>query len=312
MQSDPIPTHGSAPVPLPPQLAPHDGAPHPAPSSNPRPRGPGPAAPAQTSEPGTSALLNAVRARLAQLANPATPNETRSALQQCAAALGQVASSLAAERAGHRSREQELVATRRALAEARVELVSIRTNERRARRDALHDELTRLPNRRFFGEWLGHALVPTDGLPRDLAVFYLDLDGFKRINDAHGHAAGDELLRIVAFRLTHAVRAEDVVSRMCGDEFACALTLPGRDRLGQVARKLFDTVSAPVKIGPHEVAVRPSIGIAICPSDGVSVESLLRHADAAMYHAKRRRSGFAFYDECGAGPVAAAPRTAAL
>ena len=186
------------------------------------------------------------------------------------------------------------------LAQARVELVGSRSEERRSRRLALHDELTLLPNRSFFGEWLEQTLVRAVPLQQGFAVLYLDLDGFKLINDTHGHAVGDELLRIVASRLARAVRAEDVVSRLGGDEFACLLAnLPGRTQLGHLARKLFDAVAAPVKIGSHELTVSPSIGIARCPADGNSADTLLRNADAAMYRAKRERSGFAFFDQHG-------------
>ncbi|HET9977238.1 MAG TPA: GGDEF domain-containing protein [Burkholderiaceae bacterium] len=268
---------------------------------------------ADTSSGDADALLQAVQARLARLAGAAAAPETRAEVRACVDALAELAISLVDARAGHRRLVQDLCATRAALAEARAEIVTIRSNERRARRLALRDALTMLPNRSFFSAWLGQALAPTERAPRPLAVLYLDLDGFKCINDTHGHGVGDELLRIVAFRLARAVRAEDVVSRLGGDEFACALTsLPGRDQLGQLARKLCDSVSAPVKIGPHEVAVRPSIGIAICPADGDTVERLLHNADAAMYHAKRKGSGFAFYDESGAGPAVAAVRAATV
>jgi diguanylate cyclase len=272
-------------------------------SSGLRLAGPGSAArakPAELSASDWDALFEALRVRLAHLALQATTQETRAGVMECVEALGFLFPALAEERARHELVEQELVAARTALGRARVEIVGIRSSERRSRRLALHDELTTLPNRSFFGEWLGHALVECQGAPQPLAVFFLDLDGFKHINDTHGHAVGDELLRIVASRMARAVRTEDVVSRMGGDEFACALThLPGREHLGHLARKLYDSVSAPVKIGPHDLAVRPSIGIAMCPTDGTSAESLLRHADAAMYHAKRQGSGFAFFDECG-------------
>jgi len=257
-----------------------------------------PAVPVVVPESDWDALFQAVRSRLTQLAGHAAAHEVRTEVLDCVAALGRLGDHLGCERARHRQHELELFAARTALAKARVEIVGIRSNERRSRRRALHDELTTLPNRSFFGEWLDHALVQLDPQQQPLAVLYLDLDGFKPVNDAHGHDVGDELLRIVATRLARAVRAEDVVSRLGGDEFACALThLPGREQLIHLARKLIDTVSAPVKIGAHEVAVRPSIGIAMCPADGVSADTLLRNADAAMYHAKRQGSGFAFFDE---------------
>jgi diguanylate cyclase (GGDEF)-like protein len=246
-----------------------------------------------------SALFDALRMRLARLADLPEAQATRAGVLECVDALGVLVDALAEERARHALLENELNAARTALGRARVEIVGIRSSERRSRRLALQDELTTLPNRSFFGAWLDQALTAHPGAPQPLAVFFVDLDGFKGVNDTHGHAVGDELLRIVASRLAAAVRVEDVVSRIGGDEFACALThLPGREHLGQLARKLYETVSAPVRIGGLELAVRPSIGIAMCPADGATAQTLLCRADAAMYHAKRRVTGFAFFDEC--------------
>ncbi|WP_425260920.1 diguanylate cyclase domain-containing protein [Rubrivivax sp. RP6-9] len=180
-----------------------------------------------------------------------------------------------------------------------ADLAGARAAGRRERHRAQHDELTALPNRSFFHERLDRALAAPDG-PRHLpAVLYLDLDGFKPINDRHGHDVGDELLRIVALRLARAMRSEDVVSRIGGDEFACLLAEAGsRDQLGHVACKLFDAVSTPLKIGDLQLCVRASIGIAVAPTDGSTAGVLMKHADAAMYHAKREQTGYAFFDRC--------------
>jgi diguanylate cyclase (GGDEF)-like protein len=251
-------------------------------------------------------LFHAVCTRLAQLVGDVATIETRNGVLECAAALEKLHGHLARERARQREQELQLFKVRASLAKARIELVGIRSNERRSRRLALHDPLTTLPNRSFFSEWLDHALLKSDGPPPPLAVLFLDLDGFKRINDHHGHGVGDELLCIVASRLARAVRAEDVVSRLGGDEFACAMTaMSARSQVGELARKLVELVSAPIRIGPSEVAVRASIGIAMCPDDGVTPEALLRSADAAMYHAKRQGSGVAFFDERCAGAMTA-------
>lgn len=242
--------------------------------------------------------LHAVCDSLVPLADHIAAPELKSGVLACVAALTRLNTSLAQERARQQQLESDLFDARTALAQARVEIVGSRSDERRARRQALHDKLTTLPNRSFFDEWLEHLLVREAPLTQPLAVLYIDLDGFKAINDAYGHAVGDELLRIVASRLARAVRAEDVISRLGGDEFACLLTnLPDREQLVVLACKLFDAVAAPVKLGLHELAVRPSIGIAMCPTDGASAEALLCHADAAMYHAKRERCGHAFYDQ---------------
>jgi diguanylate cyclase (GGDEF)-like protein len=124
----------------------------------------------------------------------------------------------------------------------------------------------------------------------------------RQLNDAHGHHVGDELLRIVGSRLAHAVRAENMVSRLGGDEFVCLGTgEPGRNQLVALAHKLFDAVRAPMRIGQHDLTVRTSIGIAIAPDDGVDADELMQHADAAMYRAKRQRSGHEFYSPQYAG-----------
>ncbi|HJV96339.1 MAG TPA: GGDEF domain-containing protein [Albitalea sp.] len=195
--------------------------------------------------------------------------------------------------------ELELFDARTALAQLRAELVGTQAGERRARHSARHDPLTALPNGGYFRERLDHALACADAPNPTLAVLYLDLDGFKLINDTHGHAAGDELLRIVAARLTRAVRAEDMVSRLGGDEFACLLGgMPSRDQMSHLASKLFDAVLAPFQIGELRLSVRPSIGIAMCPTDGVTCDALLKNADTAMYCAKRRQLGCVFFDQC--------------
>lgn len=170
-------------------------------------------------------------------------------------------------------------------------------SERRVQHLARHDDLTALPNRGFFRERLGDALAAVEPRRETLAVLYLDLDGFKPVNDQHGHDAGDELLRIVAARLARAVRAEDMVSRLGGDEFGCLLSDAGdREQLGRRARKLLEAVSAPLRIGAVQLSVRPSIGIAVGPADGATAEALLKSADRAMYQAKRQGGGYAFFD----------------
>jgi diguanylate cyclase len=242
-------------------------------------------------------LFSAISGRLTAIADAGAAIGFRAGVLECVEAMGQLQTILTHERACNHQLELELFHARAALAQARIELVASRSDERRQRRLAMHDELTSLPNRSFFGEWIDHALVQAEPQQVGFAVLYLDLDGFKLINDAYGHDVGDELLRIVASRLARAVRAEDVVSRLGGDEFACLMiNLPDREQLSHLACKLFDAVSAPVKIGPHALAVRPSIGISMCPDDGTTAEALLRHADAAMYHAKRNGSGYAFFE----------------
>jgi diguanylate cyclase (GGDEF)-like protein len=192
---------------------------------------------------------------------------------------------------------QEVTTLRAMIAKIQEELAGTQEREKRARYLAFHDDLTALPNRRFFRERLGCALKNQWAGPPHLAVIYLDLDDFKALNDTYGHATGDVLLNLIAERLAHALRAEDLVSRLGGDEYACLITgVSNRDRLQQIASTLFETVSAPFKIGTLTLNVRPSIGIAVCPSDGTTTDDLMKAADTAMYGAKRKRSSFSFFE----------------
>jgi diguanylate cyclase (GGDEF)-like protein len=129
-----------------------------------------------------------------------------------------------------------------------------------------------------------------------VAVLYLDLDNFKWINDAHGHDIGDALLRIVAARLRSSLRSGDTVARLGGDEFAFLLSNPpGRESLAARVNKLLLRLAAPVKMGELDLRAHASVGIALWPDDGECSDTLLRHADKAMYEAKRHRSGHAFF-----------------
>jgi diguanylate cyclase len=218
---------------------------------------------------------------------------------ECMVTLDRLHAALKHELGRRLQLEAEVHYAQNALAQARAELVGTQAGERRARHLSLHDSLTTLPNRSFFRERLDHALAHAEFGHQTLAVLYVDLDGFKRINDVHGHDAGDEMLRIVAARMRRAVRTEDMVSRLGGDEFACLLAElpPGRTQLVRLAGKLFDAVSAPYKIGKLRLTVRPSIGIAMGPADGTSAEILLKCADTAMYRAKRQQTGHEFFDQ---------------
>jgi diguanylate cyclase (GGDEF)-like protein len=222
----------------------------------------------------------------------------RTDVLDCVQALAQLRSALAHERVRGRAVERALSQAQASVAHLRNELAGTRAAERRARHGALHDSLTALPNRAYFFARLEQAIVEGALRGPSVAVMYIDLDGFKRVNDTHGHATGDEMLRIVAARLTRAMRAEDVVCRLGGDEFAALLSVvpPCAGRLACLARELSGIVAAPFQIGTLSLTVRPSIGIAVWPDDGATVELLLRHADTAMYRAKRARSGHAFFD----------------
>lgn len=254
-------------------------------------------------------LLDAVKTKLWQLATdlPQTLTGTRrrtvttrlrESVLECVAALDELHATRTDDSLRRRRLELEVSESLAALAQANAELIESRADERRARFEAWHDSLTTLPNRTHFRARLELGLADAAPNREPLALMYLDLDGFKRINDTHGHDTGDKLLRIVAARMLRTVRAEDVVSRLGGDEFACLLVgVPDRSHLSQLACKVFEAVSAPLTIGPLTLSVRPSIGIATFPGDGDTVEALLKVADAAMYRAKRQRTGYAFSDQ---------------
>ena len=245
------------------------------------------------------AQFSAVKAQLRQLLSSqstAAPVDSTE-LMSCLLAMDRLHQALMRELARSHELELEAFDNKVVLAQARAELQGTRACERRARHLAMHDPLTDLPNRRFFIERLDHVLAHRQSAQANLAVFFLDLDDFKPVNDLHGHHVGDELLRIVGTRLNRHVRTEDMVSRLGGDEFACLrMGVMDRERLGEAADKLFQLVAAPVQIGPVQLSVRPSIGIALCPGDGDSAVDLLRHADAAMYRAKRQHNRYAFFE----------------
>jgi diguanylate cyclase (GGDEF)-like protein len=137
-----------------------------------------------------------------------------------------------------------------------------------------------------------------------IAVLFLDINDFKQVNDQHGHETGDKLLRIVAKRLSRSLRSDDVVSRLDGDEFACMLANnASRDHIGDIAAKLFTVVSTPAIVGPLRLAICSSMGIALFPADGLTPDTLLQQADAAMYYAKQTKTGFASYGACSPRPT---------
>lgn len=194
------------------------------------------------------------------------------------------------------NRELELHALRAEVSTLREQLAESVVRETQARTLACTDSLTRLSNRGAFLEQLSEALSVDDPQSRCLAILFIDLDGFKAINDLHGHRIGDELLRIVGQRLSACVRASDAVARLGGDEFACLVRHCGaRERVAQVAGKVFDALCEPYQLGALRLHVQASVGIALSPEDGMNATALLERADAAMYRAKRRRTGCEFF-----------------
>jgi diguanylate cyclase (GGDEF)-like protein len=152
---------------------------------------------------------------------------------------------------------------------------------------AEHDSLTGLPNRLLLNDRLNHAIASASRSASPMAVLFLDLDGFKHINDSLGHSAGDSLLKSVAERLQHCVRAPDTVSRQGGDEFVVLLTdIRHAEDAAVTAGRILKSVMEPHGIESGELHVTASIGISIYPDDGVNAETLLKNADAAIYQAK--------------------------
>jgi diguanylate cyclase len=154
---------------------------------------------------------------------------------------------------------------------------------------ATHDALTGLPNRVLMDDRLSQAIVQAERHGETFAIVLLDLDRFKLVNDSLGHRAGDELLKEVAMRLKSVVRTIDTVARLGGDEFVLIVSPGGeQDSAQHVAQRIIDAMRVPVRVAGVEVHTSPSIGIALYPQDGTSIEVLLAHADAAMYCAKQR------------------------
>jgi diguanylate cyclase (GGDEF)-like protein len=186
----------------------------------------------------------------------------------------------------------------------------LQRSEDHVRRLAYYDHLTDLPNRRLFTEELEAALDRARERASHAAVMFLDLDNFKRINDALGHAVGDQLVRAVGARLANCVRGEDTVgrlgdgarhagiARLGGDEFTLLLTdLERPEDAGPVAQRVLDAMSRPFQIGAHEIFTAVSIGISVFPENGTDMDTLLMNADTAMYRAKKLgRNNAQYYD----------------
>jgi diguanylate cyclase (GGDEF)-like protein len=155
-----------------------------------------------------------------------------------------------------------------------------------AQHRANHDTLTGLANRALFDEIFTHQLAICRRTNRYLAIVYIDLDGFKPVNDTHGHAVGDEVLRMVAERLKRSIRESDLAARLGGDEFALVLVNTGQDAAQALALQLMDTLSAPYLVGSLKLEISASIGVACYPESGTVREALSLRADEAMYKAK--------------------------
>ena len=165
-------------------------------------------------------------------------------------------------------------------------------------RQAYHDALTGLPNRALFEDRLSQLIMMSDRQDVHLAIMFIDLDRFKQVNDTLGHDVGDQLLKIVAERISACLRSGDTVARMGGDEFTALL--PGitqPEDVIKVAQKVLESLAQPIEVAGHELYAPGSIGISMYPTDGHDVQTLLKHADIAMYRAKEQGGGYSMYTQ---------------
>jgi diguanylate cyclase (GGDEF)-like protein/PAS domain S-box-containing protein len=172
-----------------------------------------------------------------------------------------------------------------------------RLDEERIRHQANYDALTGLPNRSLFMDRLTQAVNAADRSSHRVAVMFIDLDGFKLVNDTLGHDAGDELLREAARRLTATVRAGDTVARLGGDEFTVIMPNLANSHIAPlVAQRIITSLEQPFRFDNQEAVISASIGITVFPEDARDVQALLRNADAAMYQAKESgKANYRFY-----------------
>jgi diguanylate cyclase (GGDEF)-like protein/PAS domain S-box-containing protein len=177
------------------------------------------------------------------------------------------------------------------------DISALRRVEDNLRHLAHHDVVTGLPNRVLLDDELERVLARAQREGSSFAVLFLDLDGFKSINDTLGHASGDVLLQSVALRIQGELRRTDMVARQGGDEFVMLLTrISAPPDAAQVAQKLLDSLSTSIQVGQEQITVSASIGVAVYPEDGLDRHTLLKAADTAMYHAKAQgRDRFAFH-----------------
>lgn len=176
------------------------------------------------------------------------------------------------------------------------DFTSRKAAEEQMRFMAQHDALTRLPNRMLLWERLHRAILHAHRNDKKLAVFFLDLNDFKMVNDSFGHSAGDHVLKVVAQRLADCVRAEDTVARLSGDEFILVLEeIAGAEGVPAIASKVIGTLSQPMAFDGHELRVSTSIGISLYPDDGTEPDTLIKNADMAMYLAKAKGGNDAFH-----------------
>ena len=187
--------------------------------------------------------------------------------------------------------QQRTVQLRELLQELEEKNAALASSNDELKHTSLHDALTGLPNRILYHDRLKQAVKLAERNDSAFAVALMDLNGFKEINDQHGHLAGDEVLKAVAGNLRSVLRDSDTVARLGGDEFAFVLPAVDSEYPQTVAQKILDAVARPIALDEGEVAVTGSIGIALYPEHSKDNDRLLEKADAAMYEAKRGGGG---------------------
>jgi len=213
--------------------------------------------------------------------------EVEHKVAKAAGDLHQVNAELAHELAERVDLESELTAMKTDLADVRDDLSKSQAKEEETRKLALQDALTGLPNRVLFEQSLGSGLMQARRHGWGLAVFFIDIDKFKDINDTHGHGMGDKVLVMVAERLRSVVREEDTVSRWAGDEFVCLLLeIKQEADVTCLAENMVNRISESFEFDGTVLSIKVSIGIAIYPADGETADTLFKNADTAMYKAK--------------------------
>ena len=214
--------------------------------------------------------------------------------------LNLVNTKLAKELADRIVIESELANTKADLAEVRDDLSKSQIKEEEAQKIALQDALTGLPNRVSFELGLDHGVIQAKRHGWGLALLFIDIDKFKNINDLYGHDAGDQVLLMVANRLKTSVRDEDRVSRWGGDEFVCLLLEVKQEAdVTRLAEKIIDRIAEPYEFNGTIFSIKASIGIAIYPTDGETVNILFKNADTAMYKAKGTDKRVVLFRESG-------------
>lgn len=180
-----------------------------------------------------------------------------------------------------------------------VDVTALKQANQKMEHLALFDALTGLANRRLFIERLHNSVLNARRSKTTVALMFLDLDQFKRINDTLGHQAGDQLLLTIADRLQACVRPQDTVARLGGDEFTILLNgIQEIDKVHSIAKTILNNLKEPIKLGKHEIIVSTSIGITLAPNDSINSDTLMKNADLALYMAKENgRDGYHFFTE---------------